>query len=52
MSFPRHEYFRRVLCRLFGDWIKEGELPADYEYIGAIIQDICYHNAEHYFQIH
>ncbi|WP_339295111.1 glucuronate isomerase [Paenibacillus sp. FSL W7-1279] len=52
MSFPRHEYFRRVLCRLFGDWIKEGELPADYEYIGAIIQDICYHNAERYFQIH
>jgi len=52
MSFPRHEYFRRVLCRLFGDWIKEGELPADYDYIGGIIQDICYRNAERYFQIH
>ncbi|CAM3594175.1 MULTISPECIES: glucuronate isomerase [Paenibacillus] len=52
MSFPRHEYFRRVLCRLFGDWIKEGELPADYDFIGGIIQDICYRNAERYFQIH
>ncbi|GAB6927760.1 glucuronate isomerase [Paenibacillus sp. JCM 10914] len=52
MSFPRHEYFRRVLCRLFGDWIREGELPADYEFIGSIIQDICYLNAERYFQIH
>lgn len=52
MSFPRHEYFRRVLCGLFGEWIKDGELPADYDYIGGIIQDICYRNAERYFEIH
>ncbi|KKO53928.1 glucuronate isomerase [Paenibacillus sp. DMB20] len=51
MSFPRHEYFRRILCRLFGEWIKEGDLPADYDYIGGIIQDICYRNAERYFKI-
>ncbi|UNK18256.1 glucuronate isomerase [Paenibacillus sp. N3/727] len=51
MSFPRHEYFRRVLCGLFGEWIKDGELPADYDYIGGIIQDICYRNAERYFEI-
>lgn len=51
MSFPRHEYFRRVLCRLFGEWIDEGELPADYDYIGGIVQDICYNNAVRYFGI-
>ncbi len=51
MSFPRHEYFRRVLCRLLGEWIDEGELPADYDYIGAMVQDICFHNAQHYFGI-
>lgn len=51
MSFTRHEYFRRVLCALFGEWIKDGELPADYDYIGGIIQDICYRNAERYFEI-
>ncbi|WP_055105677.1 glucuronate isomerase [Paenibacillus ihumii] len=51
MSLPRHEYFRRVLCRLFGEWIEEGELPADYGYIGGIVQDICYHNAVRYFGV-
>ncbi|MNJ43802.1 Uronate isomerase [compost metagenome] len=51
MSFPRHEYFRRVLCRMFGEWIEEGDLPADYDFIGSIIQDICYNNAFHYFGI-
>ncbi|MFU1797091.1 glucuronate isomerase [Paenibacillus azoreducens] len=51
MSFPRHEYFRRVLCRLLGQWMEEGELPLDYDWIGRIVQDICYHNAERYFQM-
>ncbi|MDN4068416.1 glucuronate isomerase [Paenibacillus vini] len=51
MSFPRHEYFRRVLCRLLGEWIDEGELPADYDYIGEMVQDICFHNAQRYFGI-
>lgn len=51
MSFPRHEYFRRILCGLFGQWIEDGELPADYDYIGKIIQDICYNNATRYFGI-
>lgn len=51
MSFPRHEYFRRVLCRLLGQWIDEGELPADYDYIGKMVQDICYDNAQRYFGI-
>lgn len=51
MSFTRHEYFRRVLCRLLGQWMEEGELPLDYDWIGKIVQDICYHNAERYFQM-
>jgi glucuronate isomerase len=49
LSFPRHEYFRRLLCNLFGDEIEEGELPNDIEWIGKIIQDICYNNAKQYF---
>jgi glucuronate isomerase len=49
LSYPRHEYFRRLLCNLFGEDIENGELPADYEWIGKIIQDICYNNAKNYF---
>ncbi|TDN90354.1 D-glucuronate isomerase [Salegentibacter sp. 24] len=50
LSVPRHEYFRRVLCNLFGKDIEAKELPEDIEWIGKIIQDICYYNAEAYFQ--
>ncbi|MBK0379397.1 glucuronate isomerase [Mucilaginibacter segetis] len=49
LSFPRHEYFRRILCNLFGDDIENGELPNDLEWTGKIIQDICYYNAKSYF---
>jgi len=49
MSFPRHEYFRRIVCNLFGDDIENGELPNDMELTGKIIQDICYNNAKNYF---
>lgn len=49
LSFPRHEYFRRILCNLFGDEIKKGELPNEMEWIGQLIQDICYNNAKEYF---
>jgi glucuronate isomerase len=49
LSYPRHEYFRRVLCNLFGKEITEGELPADYALIGSMIQDICFNNAKNYF---
>lgn len=49
LSFPRHEYFRRILCNLFGEEIEAGELPADIEWIGKIIQDICFNNAKNYF---
>jgi glucuronate isomerase len=49
LSFPRHEYFRRILCNLFGNEIESGELPHDIEWTGKIIQDICYNNAKKYF---
>jgi len=49
LSFPRHEYFRRILCSHFAEDINRGELPHDIEWIGKIIQDICYHNTRNYF---
>jgi glucuronate isomerase len=49
LSFPRHEYFRRILCNLFGEEIEKGELPNDIEWTGKIIKDICYYNAKKYF---
>jgi glucuronate isomerase len=49
LSFPRHEYFRRLLCNLFGEEIENGELPNDIEWIGKVIQDICFNNAKNYF---
>lgn len=50
LSYPRHEYFRRILCNLFGEEIENGELPNDIEWTGKIIQDICYYNAKKYFK--
>jgi glucuronate isomerase len=49
LSFPRHEYFRRILCNLFGEEIENGELPNDIEWVGKVIQDICFYNAREYF---
>ena len=49
LSYPRHEYFRRILCNLFGEEITNGELPNDLEWIGKIVRDICYYNARQYF---
>jgi glucuronate isomerase len=51
LSFPRHEYFRRILCALVGGWIEAGEAPAAFETFGAMIQDISYRNAKAYFAI-
>ena len=50
LSFPRHEYFRRILCNLLGDEIEKGELPNDLEWTGKIVQDICFYNAKNYFE--
>jgi glucuronate isomerase len=49
LSFPRHEYFRRLLCNLFGEEIENGELPNDIDWIGKVVQDICFNNAKNYF---
>ncbi|HOT47498.1 MAG TPA: glucuronate isomerase [Syntrophales bacterium] len=49
MSFPRHEYFRRVLCNLIGSDVENGELPGDMELLGGMVQDICFRNAAAYF---
>ena len=49
LSFPRHEYFRRILCQLIGQEVEQGELPWDEQWLGKIIQDVCYNNAKAYF---
>lgn len=49
MSYPRHEYFRRILCNLIGRDVHNGELPNDLNWLGSIVADICYHNAKNYF---
>ena len=49
LSFPRHEYFRRLLCNMYGRDIQRGLLPDDRAFIGRTIQDICYNNATNYF---
>jgi len=49
LSFPRHEYFRRVLCNWLGREIESGRIPNDHELVGGIVRDICFSNAERYF---
>jgi glucuronate isomerase len=49
LSFPRHEYFRRLLCQMLGQDIQNGELPNDLPWIGRMVQDICYYNAQRFF---
>lgn len=50
LSFPRHEYFRRILCNLIGVDVEKGELPNDIELLGQMVQNICYYNAKKYFR--
>ncbi|MDW5289780.1 glucuronate isomerase [Formosa sp. PL04] len=49
LSFPRHEYFRRILCDLIATDVNNGLLPTDLNFLGDMIQNICYHNAVNYF---
>jgi len=51
ISYPRHEYFRRILCNLIGSWVENGEYPEDYEVLGEIVRGICYNNAVEYFKL-
>ena len=50
LSFPRHEYFRRILCDLIAEDLKKGLVPDDIDFLGKMIQDICYYNAVNYFK--
>lgn len=50
ISYPRHEYFRRILCNLIGGWVENGEYPEDEKRLGALVQDICYNNTKKYFE--
>jgi glucuronate isomerase len=49
LSYPRHEYFRRILCNLIGHDVENGELPNDIEWLGKMVENICYFNAKKYF---
>ena len=49
LSYTRHDYFRRILCRLLGGWVEEGLYPADWDTLGEIVRDISYNNAVRYF---
>jgi glucuronate isomerase len=49
LSFPRHEYFRRILCNLLGGEMDRGDCPDDAEVIGPIVRNICCGNAKEYF---
>ncbi|PTB97041.1 glucuronate isomerase [Marivirga lumbricoides] len=51
LSFPRHEYFRRILCNLIAKDVENGELPNDIPLLGSIVQDICFNNAKNYFNV-
>jgi glucuronate isomerase len=51
LSYPRHEYFRRILCNLVGGWMDRGEIPSDLEAAGNLVKDVCFRNAASYFGI-
>ena len=50
LSYSRHEYFRRILCNILGTWAEEGEVPNDMEMLGKVVENICFNNAQHYFE--
>ena len=49
VSYPRHEYFRRIFCNLIGRWVEDGEYPDDSEMLKEIVEGVCYNNAKEYF---
>lgn len=49
ISYPRHEYFRRILCNMIGEWVENGEYPCDEARLGRMIEDISYNNVKAYF---
>ena len=51
LSYTRHEYFRRIMCNILGEWVENGEFPADFDTLETIVKDICFNNAKVYFGI-
>lgn len=49
LSYPRHEYFRRLLCNILGSEMERGRIPDDSKLIGGLVKDVCYNNAKRYF---
>jgi glucuronate isomerase len=52
LSYTRHEYFRRILCNEVGKLVENGEYPNDIEFLGKMIENICFNNAKAYFDSH
>ena len=50
LSYPRHEYFRRILCELIGEWVESGQYPDDEKYLSQLVADICYNNTNEFFR--
>ena len=51
LSYPRHEYFRRILCNIVGTWVEKGMYPNDIEFLGEMVQNISLNNALRYFNL-
>jgi glucuronate isomerase len=51
LSYPRHEYFRRILCNILGVWAENGEIPNDFELLGKLAKDVSFGNAKRYFEM-
>jgi glucuronate isomerase len=51
LSYPRHEYFRRILCNILGNDVEGGLLPKDMKLLGQMVENICFNNADNYFPI-
>ncbi len=51
LSYTRHEYFRRILCGIIGEWVEDGEFPNDKQALSTLVSDICYYNAKRYFDL-
>ena len=51
LSYPRHHYFRRILCSYLGTLVENGEITQDLDLVGSVVKDVCYNNAIKYFNI-
>ena len=51
LSYPRHDYFRRILCNMIGTWVEKGEYPNIDSSLKKIVEGICYNNAARYFRL-